>query len=126
MSRLWLGIGLMVVLLGLGIGIGSYMNTTGSAISVTLDSASEAALSGDLQTASLLAEEAKDKWDTVWHRIAAMADHAPMDEIDSLFAQLKNYATAEAASDFAAYCARISQLILAVGEAHSFNWWNLL
>jgi len=126
MSRLWLGTSLMTVLLAAGIWVGSYMNTTGSAISVTLDSASEAALSGDLQTASRLAEEAKDKWDAVWHRIAAMADHAPMDEIDSLFAQLTIYANTGASGDFAAYCSRISQLILAVGEAHSFNWWNLL
>lgn len=126
MSRLWLGIGLMAVLLAAGIWVGNYMNTTGNDISAILDSAAETALSRDLQTATELAENAKDKWDTVWHRIAAMADHTPMDEIDSLFAQLENYAAAGLTGEFAAHCSRIAQLISAVAEAHSFNWWNLL
>ena len=87
MNRFWLGIVLMATLLATGIWVGSYMNTTGTAISSTLDSAAAAALSGDWQAASGLAENARNQWDAAWHRIAAMADHAPMDEIDGLFAQ---------------------------------------
>ena len=126
MNRLWLGIVLMATLLAAGIWVGSYMNTTGTAISSTLYSAAAAALSGDWQAASGLAETARNQWDAAWHRIAAMADHAPMDEIDGLFAQLRRYQETGVIADFAAYCSRISQLITAVGEAHSFNWWNLL
>ena len=126
MGRFWLGIVLIAVLFAAGIGVGSFMNATGSTICDTLDSAAETALSGDLQAATGLAKDAQNKWDSAWHRIAAMADHAPMDEIDGLFAQLNIYAETGAAGDFAAYCSRISQLIFAVGEAHSFNWWNLL
>lgn len=126
MNRLWLGIGLMAVLLAVGIGVGSYMNTTGEAIRTTLDSAAETALAGDLEAAVTLAADAKAQWDADWHRVAAMADHAPMDEIDSLFALLENYAAAGLTGEFAAHCSRIAQLISAVGEAHSFNWWNLL
>lgn len=126
MNRLWLGIGLMVALLAMGIWVGSYMNTTGNTISTVLDSAAETALSGDLQTATQLVENAKAEWDGIWHWVAAIADHAPMDEIDSLFALLEKYADAGLTGEFAAHCSRIAQLISAVGEAHSFNWWNLL
>ena len=126
MGRFWLGIIFITVLLAAGIGVGSFMNATGSTICDTLDSAAETALSGDLQAATALAECAQQQWEAAWHRIAAMADHAPMDEIDGLFSQLTVYANTNASAEFAAYCSRISQLIHAVGEAHSFNWWNLL
>ena len=126
MNRLWFGIILLVLLLVVGIWVGYFMNSTGGEIRVLLDSAAETALTGDLQTATALATDAQEQWEAAWHRIAAMADHAPMDEIDGLFSQLTIYANTDAAADFAAYCGRISQLIHAVGEAHSLNWWNLL
>lgn len=126
MNRFWLGITLAAVLLVAGIWVGSYMNSTGSAICDTLEAAAEEALSGDWQTASDLVTNAHNNWDKVWHTVATVADHSPMDEIDGLFAQLNIYAQAQDRWEFSAYCQRISQLILAVGEAHSFNWWNLL
>lgn len=126
MNRFWLGITLAAVLLVAGIWVGSYMNTTGNGICDTLEDAAEEALSGDWQTAADLVTSAQNNWDTVWHTVAAVADHAPMDEIDGLFAQLNIYAQSQDRWEFAAYCHRISQLVLAVGEAHSFNWWNLL
>lgn len=126
MKRLWLGVALMAVLLVSGFWVGTFMNSTGTAIAGTLDSAAEAALSGDWQAADDWVKDAHTKWDELWHKVASVADHAPMDEIDSLFAQLKIYTAAQDRWEFAAYCQRISQLVLAVGEAHSFNWWNLL
>ena len=126
MNRLWLGIVLMATLLAAGIWVGSYMNTTGTAISSTLDSAAAAALSGDWQAASGLAENARNQWDAAWHRIAAMADHAPMEEIDSLFAKLEVYAREKQTVAFAACCARLSSLVQAMGEVHGLQWWNLL
>ena len=82
--------------------------------------------SGDLQAAAALAEDARKTWNDGWRRVATMADHAPMDEIDGLFAQLVIYADSGAIEEFSGYCRRISKLVLAVGEAHSFSWWNLL
>ena len=126
MSRLWLGIVLLIFLLMLGFGTGSFMDATTARISHKLESAAEIALTGDLQAAAALAEDARKTWDDGWRRVATMADHAPMDEIDGLFAQLVIYADSGAIEEFSGYCRRISKLVLAVGEAHSFSWWNLL
>ena len=54
------------------------------------------------------------------------ADHAPMDEIDSLFAQMEVYAQARDSLHFGSYCARLAELITAVSDAHQLNWWNFL
>ena len=126
MKRLWLGLILAVILLVAGLWISSLINRSTDTIAGALDAAAEAALAGNFQTAAVLAENAQSQWEDSWHRIASVADHAPMDEIDSLFAQLAVYARADNNDDFAAYCLRLSKLILAVGEAHTFNWWNLL
>ena len=84
------------------------------------------ACSRETQKGLARAQQAQEKWQQQWHSVAALADHAPMDEIDGLFAQMETYSKAGAAVDAAACCARLSKLVAAVGEAHSLNWWNLL
>ena len=126
MKRLWLGAGLAAILLALGIWTSISISTMENAIAGTLETAAEEALSGNFQTATTLVKSAHSQWEDSWHRIAVIADHAPMDEIDSLFAQVLIYAETGSPGEFAAHCQRISKLIIAVGEAHAFNWWNLL
>ena len=126
MKRLWLGLALAVILLALGLGTSRLISRSADAIAEILDTAAETALTGDLQTAASLAEDAHRKWENAWHKIASIADHAPMDEIDSLFAQLSVYAATDHTGEFAAHCKSISKLVLAVGEAHALSWWNLL
>lgn len=126
MGRLTLGICLLAVFLGLGLWINSFMDNTHVPISQALEEAAEKGLSGDLEAGADLAQKAKALWQDNWPKIASFSDHAPMDEIDSLFAQAETYARAGIAADFAALCARLSQLISAMSEAHSLFWWNLL
>lgn len=126
MQRFWLGIGLLVLFLALGLWISYTMDGTHQTIAQTLDQAAEQTLSGDLDAGVALAQQAHSDWDTHWHKIASVADHAPMDEIDGLFAQLEIYSQTDSRADFAAYCARLAKLVSAVGEAHTLNWWNLL
>ncbi len=126
MGRFWLGVGLLLLFLALGIWVTYSMDTLHQPLSDTLQQAAEKSLSGDLEAGIALAQQARKIWEAHWHRSATFADHAPMDEIDGLFAQMEIYARAGKAVDFAAYCARLSNLIAAMGEAHSPNWWNLL
>lgn len=126
MGRFWFGILLLAIFLGLGIWVNFCTDAVNQPISQALDEATELSLSGNLDEGISLARQAKEIWETHWHGIASIADHSPMDEIDGLFAQLEVYARAEQRTDFAAYCARLSKLVNAVGEAHSLNWWNLL
>lgn len=126
MGRFWLGIGILVLFLVLGLWVAHTMDDVHLAIGQMLDQAAEQSLDGDLEAGFLLAQQARSHWQAHWHGTASVADHAPMDEIDGLFAQLDAYRQSERPSDFAAYCARLSALIVAVGEAHSLTWWNLL
>ena len=126
MGRFWLGIGILVLFLLLGLWVAHAMVDVHQSISQTLDQAAAQALDGDLKAGFSLAQQARSHWHSHWHSTASVADHAPMDEIDGLFAQLDAYRQSERPGDFAAYCARLSALIAAVGEAHSLTWWNLL
>lgn len=126
MGRLWLGLGILAVFLGLGLYVGAAADGTHQQISGVLDQAAQEALAGDLEAGVALAQQAHHRWQKNWHSTAAVADHAPMDEIDGIFNQAFAFAESGSAGDFAACCARLSGLVAAVGEAHSLSWWNLL
>lgn len=126
MGRFWLGVGLMVLFLVMGFWICAAMDDVHISIADTLETAAEQALSGDLQAGAETARKAKADWEKSWHGSAAVADHAPMDEIDGLLAQLECYSRANMPGDFAACCARLSLLVRAMSEAHNLTWWNLL
>lgn len=126
MGRFWLGIGLLVLFLVLGLWVSSSMGNVHQAIAQTLDEAAAQTLEGNLEEGLALAQQAYADWDAHWHGTASVADHAPMDEVDSLFGQLMIYGQADQPADFAAYCSRLAKLVSAVGEAHGLTWWNLL
>lgn len=126
MGRFWLGIGILVIFLVLGLWVNYAMDTVHQEIAQALDDAAAQTLDGNLTEGIALAQQARGKWQSHWRGTASVADHAPMDEIDGLFAQLDAYGQAGLTDDFAAYCARLSNLVAAMGEAHSLTWWNLL
>ena len=126
MYRFWLGIGLLVFLLLLGFGVGIIMERVNLNISRDLETAAQQVLAGDTETGYITAQRAKHQWERHWHGTASVSDHEPMDEIDGLFAQLEIYRQTGKYGDFAACCARISMLVAAISEAHSFPWWKLL
>ena len=126
MGRLWIGIGILVLLLVLGLWISHVMDDVHVGIAETLKTAAEQALSGDLEAGMDTAQRAKVRWEDHWHGSAAVADHEPMDEIDGLLAQLECYGKANQPGDFAACCKRLALLVEAMSEAHSLTWWNLL
>lgn len=126
MSRFWIGVFLLVVFLGLGLWVAEAMDSIHMPIAQTLEQAAEDALAGDMESGVAQANAAYREWERYWRGTAAVADHAPMDEIDGLFAQVQSYARAGNAADFAAGCGRLSKLVEAIGEAHAPGWWNLL
>lgn len=126
MGRFWLGIGILAVFLIGGLWVGHAMDDVHQTIAQSLDDAAVRCLNGDLPGGMALAQQAQKLWQSHWHGTASVADHEPMDEIDGLFAQLEIYGKAGLSADFATYCARLSRLVSAMGEAHAFTWWNLL
>lgn len=125
-SRFVLGIGILLALLLAGFGGSYFLQEKNEPVAAALTQAREKALAEDVEGALELALKAEDAWRENWHPIAAMADHDPMDEIDSLFEQLQVYGSVANSTELAAYCARLAQRIRAVSEAHMFSWWNLL
>lgn len=125
-KRFYFGIGLLTIFLILGLVTSWVMDAVSNPISQQLSQASQEALTGDLTLGISLARQAQTDWEKAWHGIAATADHSPMDEIDSLFSQMDYHAQRRDRKDFGAYCARLSELVGAVADAHRLSWWNLL
>ena len=121
----WAGVLLLVLLLGLTLGISWAMDTVHSPMEQALEQASATALAGDMARARQLGQQAMDRWDTFRKRIALVAEHSPMDEIDRLFGQMDAYARANEETEFAACCAQLSRLVGSMADAHILTWWNL-
>ena len=126
MGRFWLGIGLLALFLVFGIWTTVAMTDVHEPMSRTLSEASQATLDGDLETGITLARQAKESWERHRRWTAAVADQTPMDDIDSLFAEMEVYAEARETVHFAACCAQLSAMVRSMGDAHAFSWWNFL
>ncbi len=126
MTRGWIGIGLLLVLLGCSIFVTQAMEDRHMPVSQNLEQAADAALAGDWETALAHSERAKGDWEDTWHFSASFADHEPMEEIDGLFAQVEVYGRSREAVSFAAVCADLARQLEAMGDAHGFVWWNIL
>lgn len=126
MKRCWIGLGLLLVLLAGGLLVAWYMGDCHREIGAELEKAARYARQENWEEASDAAEDAWEDWQEAWHFSAAFADHAPMEEIDAMFAQLDTYLTARDAVSFSALCAQLSRYLEAMGDAHALNWRNLL
>ena len=126
MKRLWLGISLLTLFLTTSLLIGCAMDRTHLEIAEKLQNAAELVLQDHAALGKEQAQSAKAQWEKSWSWTAAVADHAPMDEIDGLFAQLKAYENPEDKTHYAATCLQLVKLVEAVAEAHRLSLQNLL
>lgn len=126
MKRLWIGIGLLAVILVMGLWSASRLRDIHTGISEDLTNAAAAAQDGQWQQADKLARQAQQKWRDSWNFSAAMADHTVLDEIDGFFAQAEVYRKNRNGVDYAATCARLANAVEALQEGHRLTWWNLL
>lgn len=126
MKRCWFGLILLLVLL-LGCAWSSgYMSKVHSPLSETAMEAADFALEGDWGNAMTLTGRIRTQWENRWGIVAAFADHEPMEQINSLFAQLEIYAAAGDRVGYAAVCAALSAAMDAMADGGSFTWWNFL
>lgn len=126
MKRNVLGFSLLAVLLVLGLITSGRMEKRHAPIQAALDAAADSVAADNWQGAGILLQEAKTRWERGWRFDAALADHAPMEEIDGLFARLLEFCREEDTGEFAAGCRELSRLVKAMTDAHKPNWWNLL
>ena len=126
MRRFVLGVVLLGLVLGGCLWITRMMKTAHGPISDKLEEAAQLAMKGDWEQGTALGREAQQLWQERRELTAAVVDHAPMDEIDGLFAQMDSFAAGGCTVEFAGLCARLAQLVKAVAEANSFAWWSFL
>lgn len=126
LKRIWFGIGLMVFLLILCLCSSFLMERICLSQSQALDHAAAAASDGDWLTARSLTAQAKQEWDRRQLLFAALYDHAPIDEIDGLFAQLEVYSDARKGASFESTCVYLARQLESLGRSHSFNFSNFL
>lgn len=126
MKRLLLGVCILVLLLGMGIGVSVLFQTAHQPISALLEDARDAALEENWDRAIDLAEQAQARWSEYREVSAAFADHAPMDEIEGLFAQLEVYSRQRHGELFPSLCAQLARLTEAMIDSHRFQWWTVL
>ena len=126
MRRTAVGFALLLVLLVAGIGSGMCLSRHNEQVAALLDGAAARAMDGDLSGAEASAEEAWGLWKQRWNISAAFTDHAPLEQVDGGFAQLKIYGEAGEALSFAAVCAGLARQVEALGDAHGAQWWNIL
>lgn len=126
MTRFRIGLTLLMILLVLGITAQIVMGSLHDPVAEQLNRAAGLALLENWEEARGEAAEAASCWQKSWRLSAALADHQPMEDIDSLFAQLPARAAAEDPAEFAAACAELARRVEAMADAHRLNWWNLL
>ena len=126
MKRIWIGAGLLTLLPALGIWAMLTMLHIHRSVADDLQQAAQIAGASSLEEAAELAEKAESNWKNHRQICAALSDHAQMDAIEAVFAQLEVYRQHKDTTAFAATCAHLSQLVEALEDANRLTWWNLL
>ena len=126
MKRIWFGIGLMVFLLILCLCSSFLMERICLSQSQALDHAAVAASNGDWLTARHLTAQSKLEWDRRHLLFSALYDHAPIDQINGLFAQLEVFSESRKGASFESTCVYLARQLESLGRSHSFNFSNFL
>lgn len=126
MGRLWIGVGILVLIMGLGIGMLVASQVFYGDFSDELKSAGELVLQENWIQATAKAENCRKNWER-YHRFwAAFTDHEPVEEMTSLFARLEIYAQKRLPVEYATVCYQLAHQAKAIDESHSLKWWALL
>ena len=126
MKHFWLGTAILLLLLLSGFLTTMTFSRIHPPLQEILNSAEAAALAGDETKAAFFADTARSRWKKYRSLTAAVADHAPLEEMDAAFSVLETYAQLGWWGEFAALCAQLSQMAGAMAESQAFVWWNLL
>lgn len=126
MKRFRIGLVLLAVILLCSIVLTVIMPKVHVPISRQLRDAARAAQEEDWVQAESLANDAYARWQSCRGFTAAVADHAPMEQIDSGFAQMNAFLQRHEPNEFSAACASLSRLVQAMADSQTFTWWNFL
>ncbi|MBE6957527.1 MAG: DUF4363 family protein [Ruminococcaceae bacterium] len=126
MNRLWIGIVILFLLLGLGVGLMWGSVAFFGSLSQKVEACGEAALRGNWAFVARETAECEEKWEKYAHFWASFTDHAPVEQVETLFAQLELYKKQRLSVEFAACCRSLAKEADAIGESHGIAWWSIL
>ena len=126
MKHFWLGTGILLFFLLAGVLTTFVFCRIHAPLEEDLADAARAALEGDRKMAVFFANTAASRWEKYRAITAAVADHAPLEEMDAAFSALKTYMELGWWGEFAALCTQLSQMAKAMTESQALVWWNLL
>ena len=126
MRRLWIGVGVLVVMLAVAICLTAAFDRIHTPLSEEIKQASQLAMAGEWEKATALTRQARADWKNYRELIAAVADHEPLEKMEYLLDQLLVYGQLHRRADFAAICVEVAALAEAMLESQSLSWWNFL
>lgn len=126
MNRLWIGIGILVVLFALAVGLLFGSRAFFEDFSDNLEQAGQLALAGNWVSAGEKAAKSRAQWEKYRHFWSAFTDHEPMEQMQELFLRLEIYRQKQLEVDFATVCGSLVQMAEAIDESHSLKWWSIL
>lgn len=126
MKRSWFGAGLLAALLILSLLSGRLLSRCHQPAARDLEEAAQTALAGDWSRTADLTRSARSRWERCRHFSAAITDHAPMEQIDRLFAILEVHQHTRSSPDTAALCAELAQRIRRISQDQQCSWWDIL
>lgn len=124
MNRLWIGAVLLVCLLAGGLLLRYRLTGPQEVLAADLEQAAQLSLTGEPGRATDLARLSQQRWEDRVHFLAAVTDHSPIEQIQTLFAELSLLQAEDPA--FPGLCLQLAQTLHAIAEAHDLKWWSLL
>ena len=126
MNRLWIGVGLLAVLLAIGVSMLLISKNFNEEFSESLEQAGQSAMSGNWTAAEKQLAVSKEKWQSYRRFWASSTDHEPVEQVQNLFSQLELFQARRLEVEFAAACRALVNLAEAIDESHSLRWWSVL
>lgn len=126
MTRLWIGVGILILLFAMGVGFLWGSQTFFRCFQQNMEEASMLALNNQWSEALEKANQSRTAWNQQRRFWSAFTDHEPIEEVQNLFSQLDVYEKARLEVDFATVCNHLAHLAEAIDEAHNLKWWTLL
>ena len=126
MKRVWIGAGLLAVLLVLGLLAGSAMERWLTPGAERLEQAGDLALAGRWGESREIVEEVEEDWEDRRWLVTALTDHEIIEGIDAALAELDAYGRTRDADAYNALCQVLARRIEAAGQAHKptgENFW---
>ena len=126
MNRLWIGIGVLVLLLAMGVSLLAVSLNFHEDFSHDLKSAGHSAMAGNWADAEKQLAQGREKWQAYQQFWAASTDHEPVEQVQQLFSQLELFQNRRMDVEFASACFALVELSEVINEAHSLRWWSIL